>query len=72
MLQRPNLDSWWEHIQQFETTTQLGHSDAVVYPHSGLPVPFMSSSVDKMDNALQSGELVYRPRSNYKKNTGRQ
>ena len=68
MLQRPDLSSWWEHIQQFENTTQLGHSDAIVYPHSGLPVPFMNNSMGKMDNALESGALVYRPRS--KKNNG--
>lgn len=68
LMQRPPLCSWWEEIQEFENSTQLGHSDAIVRPHSGLSAPFMSNGVDKMDSALNSGQLMYRPRS--KKNTG--
>ena len=62
------MSSWWEQIQQFENSTHLRHSAAIVYPHSGLPVPFMNSATGKMDSAMKSGALVYRPRS--KKNTG--
>lgn len=62
LLQRPPISDWYENIQQFETTTQLAHSEAIVAPSSGLHVPYMPSGTQMLDNALTESAILYRPR----------